>query len=359
MKEIKNEIDEEVNKEKDKPLKDDSRDGTAKDDDREEIIDKKVQPLQWSPFNDQLSLDSDDREDSPCSSDSEETASTGTVNEEGDTSVDSNSTDEISIGTIFELQVHEHHDPAERELSDDHEDIDEGDNDEVDNAEQHDQHKPRKGDRVKFFCSSSNTWLHVTLTSEGMKRYGGNYYNYKLDDGGLGGVDLVPGKSWTHTNIAQIVHDDPLNALAVEGNAIDQVNDADDDYNVLAAEGNAIDQEIEVAAEDEGTAPYEDNEIDPHNDAFANRVVDNPLQIPFPEVQNLNAILPLTSTPLLSTASSSRPRLSDVRPRGLLPMEIEDSPLQQPRSRIQAALTRRADQVRKILSRSSSDSSST
>ena len=43
-----------------------------------------------------------------------------------------------------------------------------------------------------------------------MKRYGGNYYNYKLDEGGLGGVYLVPGKSWTHTNIAQTIHDDPI-----------------------------------------------------------------------------------------------------------------------------------------------------
>ena len=99
-------------------------------------------------------------------------------------------------------------------------------------------------------------------------------------------------------------------------------------------------------------------EVDHHNAAL--RVVDNPLQIPFPEVRNFDDILPLSSTPSSENPAVDlqRARLSAVRPRGLLPMEIEESPLHRPSgSRIQQALTRRADQVRKILSRSSSDSS--
>ena len=100
--------------------------------------------------------------------------------------------------------------------------------------------------------------------------------------------------------------------------------------------------------------------LDPHNEAFDVGPVDNPLNMPFPEVQNLVNVLPLSSTPLQSpdTTDASRPKLSAVRPRGFLPMEIDNSPLHRSSgSRIQQAMTQRADQVRKLLSKSSSDSS--
>ena len=68
-------------------------------------------------------------------------------------------------------------------------------------------------------------------------------------------------------------------------------------------------------------------------------------------------MLPLSSTPAPAVPAVDG-RLSAIRPRGLLPMEIEDSPLHRPQgSRIQEALSRRANQVRRILSRHSSDSS--
>ena len=96
--------------------------------------------------------------------------------------------------------------------------------------------------------------------------------------------------------------------------------------------------------------------VDPHNKAIS--VVDNPMNMPFPEVQSLENILPLTSTPITSGVPPPA-RLSSVRPRGLLPLEIEESPLhQQSSSRIQLAISRRADQMKKLLSKSNSDSSS-
>ena len=66
-----------------------------------------------------------------------------------------------------------------------------------------------------------------------------------------------------------------------------------------------------------------------HDDAFAEETpLHNHLPTPFPEVQNLNNVLPLTSTPEeLHPPKPPRQRLSDVRPRGLLPMAFEDSPL--------------------------------
>ena len=102
------------------------------------------------------------------------------------------------------------------------------------------------------------------------------------------------------------------------------------------------------------------NKTDPTLNQHDNpiRVVDNPLNMPFPEVQSLDNILPLSSTPL-SSLPQQQARISSVRPRGLLPMEIEDSPLHRPSgSRLQEALLRRSNQVKKILSKSKSDSSS-
>ena len=73
-----------------------------------------------------------------------------------------------------------------------------------------------------------------------------------------------------------------------------------------------------------------------------------------PEVRNLNLVLPLTSTPLddfdNQPSGRSKSRLSDVRPRGLLPLEFEDSPLARPgQSRIRDAIVRRARSVQKAI----------
>ena len=181
------------------------------------------------------------------------------------------------------------------------------------NDEEFVQHKPKKGDRIQFLCPKQSIWLKATLTSNGMKRYGGHYHNYKLDNGEVGGVNLIPGTAWTH--------------------AAEDVPD--------------IREEVPIP-------------LDSHNDAFDVGAVHNPLNTPFPEVQNLDDVLPLSSTPLQfsDTADASRSRLNAVRPRGFLPMEIDDSPLHRPSgSRIQRAMMQRADQVRKLLSKSSSDSS--
>ena len=78
------------------------------------------------------------------------------------------------------------------------------------------------------------------------------------------------------------------------------------------------------------------------------------LPIPFDQVQNLNHVLPLASTP----ASGSGSRLSAVRPRGLLPLELEQTT---PRvsaisSRIKAArLNRAMEQILITPPRDSSD----
>ena len=116
-------------------------------------------------------------------------------------------------------------------------------------------------------------------------------------------------------------------------------------------EDNVVDDLVQVY----GDAEEDHVEVDHHNEAL--RVVDNPLQMAFPEVLNLEDMLPLSSTPAQGVPAING-RLSAIRPRGLLPMEIEDSPLHRPHgSRIQDALARRATQVRRILSRHSSDSS--
>ena len=155
-------------------------------------------------------------------------------------------------------------------------------------ADEHsDQHKPRKGDRIAFFSTKEDAWLHVTLTSVGMKRYGGHYHNYVLDDGTLGGVDLIPGTSWTHLSqdLGENVPDD-------------------NEYVATTAEiSPPNDDNVDVAT----TA-----EIDPHNEAFEDPGVHNPLNIPFPKVQSLDMVLPLSSTPNVSTSAPPRPRLSEV-----------------------------------------------
>ena len=92
-----------------------------------------------------------------------------------------------------------------------------------------------------------------------------------------------------------------------------------------------------------------------HDEAFTQENQPSPqLYMPMPEVRNLDLVLPLTSTPWEEYGShgtgQTRSRLSDVRPRGLLPMEFEDSPLGRPGpSRIRNALAKRARGVRKAI----------
>ena len=78
--------------------------------------------------------------------------------------------------------------------------------------------------------------------------------------------------------------------------------------------------------------------------------------IPFPDVQNFDNVLPLTSTPESSTAPIVHfpQRTSSVRPRGPLPMEFEDSPLasgsKQP-SRYKKAIAEKAKAIQKAFTR--------
>ena len=106
---------------------------------------------------------------------------------------------------------------------------------------------------------------------------------------------------------------------------------------------------------------------EPFNDAFEEEPqLHEQLSIPFNEVQNLELVLPLTSTPTSDSvppavAGHSRPRLSAVRPRGMLPMEMDtpvSSRMNTAPSRFQQAVRNRAQQVRAVLSltKESSDS---
>ena len=99
---------------------------------------------------------------------------------------------------------------------------------------------------------------------------------------------------------------------------------------------------------------HEDAAAENLDKAFAEETpINAQLSMPFPTVRNLDHVLPLTSTPVDDqVASSSNRRLSAIRPRGFLPMEMEDpqSPVT-PRSRYTAALASRSDQVRRVLNR--------
>ena len=312
----------------------------------------------WSPFLTEHSVsDSDEPDDCSVTSEEDETISNISENETGvETSGNETTTSDSLPNNIFDMQFNqlqnlvdsiqderEYDEPPNspdegsvtdhplmpnNELEVAQDDVLQADQDDENEAhggidEEFDQHKPKKGDRIDFLCPKQSIWLQATLTSDGMKRYGGHNHNYRLDNGDLGGVDLLPGTAWTH----------PL-----------QVLQADDQL-------DAVDDQLDAVDEEPGP-------VDPHNNAFEDGPVHNPLQMAFPEVRNLNDVLPLSSTPMptTSTANASRSRLYAHRP--LLPMEIDESPLHRPSgSRIQQAMVRRADQVRKLLSRSSSDSS--
>ena len=81
------------------------------------------------------------------------------------------------------------------------------------------------------------------------------------------------------------------------------------------------------------------------------------------EVRNLELVLPLISTPTPDSASSavaghSRPCLSALRPRGMLPMEMDTPQSSGSPSRFQKAMRNRAQQVHKVLSRTKKSSDS-
>ena len=55
---------------------------------------------------------------------------------------------------------------------------------------------PQKGIKMEFYSLDKEYWIKVTLTSNGIERLCGDYYNYIGTDGSKGGVKLEKGKSW-------------------------------------------------------------------------------------------------------------------------------------------------------------------
>ena len=161
----------------------------------------------------------------------------------------------------------------------------------------YDQHIPKKHDRISFLHDKNNTWMQVTLTSNGIKRYGGSYYNYVTADGNTGGVNLVPGSAWTHLpqalggndSIEQERMSNPLNDAFATLNISNQLN-------------------LRV----------------PTSRRTASTDISNPLNMPFPRVLNYENILPLTSTPQEATFTQEKRRQSLVRHQGFLPTKLDD-----------------------------------
>ena len=103
---------------------------------------------------------------------------------------------------------------------------------------------------------------------------------------------------------------------------------------------------------------------EPFNEAFEEETpLNEQPSIPFNVVRNLELVLPLISTPTPDSASSavaghSRPCLSALRPRGMLPMEMDTPQSSGSPSRFQKAMRNRAQQVHKVLSRTKKSSDS-
>ena len=97
-----------------------------------------------------------------------------------------------------------------------------------------------------------------------------------------------------------------------------------------------------------------------HNEGFEvqNAPRSHHLNMPSDRVMNLENVLPLTSTPIPDPRT--KPRVAAVRPRGMLPMEIEEpSPSHSSTpSRIRQAIKKRANQIKELFpgSKNSSDS---
>ena len=88
----------------------------------------------------------------------------------------------------------------------------------TDTLDYSDQRTPKKNDRIEFYSLKKDDWIQVTLTSHGIKRLGGVYYNYVCTDGSKGSVKLEKRKSWRHVdvqsrqlNVTPAIHN-PLNA---------------------------------------------------------------------------------------------------------------------------------------------------
>ena len=126
--------------------------------------------------------------------------------------------------------------------------------------------------------------------------------------------------------------------------------------NLTGVRWKYVNNEAEVAIRENDNNEDEEQEHleNDHETAFTEEAQASHLHMPMPEVRNLDLVLPLTSTPLEDyrnqPSGRSKSRLSDIRPRGLLPMEFEDSPLGRPgQSRIRDAITRRARSVQKAI----------
>ena len=121
-------------------------------------------------------------------------------------------------------------------------------------------------------------------------------------------------------------------------------NDSDDTYNV---------EDLDIQESDYG------DEV--HNEGFEleNAPQSLHLNMPFEKVVNLDNVLPLTSTP--TPDPQTRPRVSAVRPRGMLPMEIEEpspSGSSSTPSRIKQAIQKRATKFKELFPGSKDSSGS-
>jgi hypothetical protein len=73
-------------------------------------------------------------------------------------------------------------------------------------------------------CSKQPILLEATFISGGMKRYGGHDHNYKLENGELGVVDLIPGIARTHADDTE----EETRPVDPHNDAFEQVQNRDD-----------------------------------------------------------------------------------------------------------------------------------
>ena len=169
------------------------------------------------------------------------------------------------------------------------------------------------------------------LTSGGIKRYGGFYFNYITAEGKTGGVNLDPGTAWTHLTSSRVDND------SIEHERLsDPLNDA-------------------------FATPDISNPLNlkyPTSKSIASSGISNPLTTPVPRVFNYENVLPLTSTPQEERTKPENHRLSSVRPRGLLPLELDDSSSSSTSASLQRGLRHKARQVKGLFFSSDSSKSS-
>ena len=118
-----------------------------------------------------------------------------------------------------------------------------------------------------------------------------------------------------------------------------------------------LQDESDIREDSKQTDNDQEKDTEVHEAAFHEEVpLHDHLAMPFNEVLNMENILPLTSTPTSSNVPNAHfpQRTSSVRPRGLLPMEFEDSPLgstSKTPSRYKKALADRAKEVKKLFTK--------